>query len=181
MKSPKKFQVSVEYSLLDGQKPLQGGDKRIAALNSWLAKADEGDAVATAHGWIAKAIVAAQANILSLDHAAIYASKRIAHYVETLGFPPCVVISLSVIDADRYVAELEVYGSREVAELLGISRQRVAQLRDEGTLPEPDAQLAATPVWKKATVEGFMWGWRRKPGPAPQSLDDNLSRLLSGN
>jgi hypothetical protein len=134
-----------------------------------------------ARGWIAKAIVATQANISSLDHAANYASKRIAHYVKTLGFPPCVVISRSVIDADRYVPELEVYGSREVAELLGISRQRLAQLRAEGKLPEPDAQLAATPVWKKSTVDGFVWGWRRVPGPAPQVPDVNMNRLLSGN
>ena len=87
-----------------------------------------------------------------------------------------------MIDADTFVAELEVYGSRELADMLNVSRQRLAQLRAEGTLPEPDAILAATPVWRRTTIDSFIFGWRRRPGPIPNddSLDIDLDLLFSG-
>jgi hypothetical protein len=40
--------------------------------------------------------------------------------------------------------------------------------------------LAATPVWKKETVDGFVWGWRRRPGPAPFVVDFDMDRTLTG-
>ena len=183
MKSVQKFQVSVEYRLSDEQDSLPRGDKRVEMLDRWLDEVDKGGATGTPRSWTAKACVEASPSVPSMDQAVVYASKRIDHYVKTLAFPAHVVISRSVIDANHFVSELEVYGSREVAELLGISRQRLTQLRAEGRLPEPDAQLAATPVWKKSTVDGFVWGWRRLPGPAPKTPVEefDMSRMLAGN
>jgi len=65
---------------------------------------------------------------------------------------------------------MAVVGAAELAELLGISRQRLAQLRKDGPLPPPDLVLAATPLWSTATVEAFLWGWRRKPGRKPEVI-----------
>jgi predicted DNA-binding transcriptional regulator AlpA len=47
-----------------------------------------------------------------------------------------------------------VAGLEETAELLGISRERIRQLRAAGRLPEP-RQLASGPVWDRAEIEAF--------------------------
>lgn len=158
-----RFQVSVILRFDDGE-TLPAGDKRVARLNQWLAHAYEGGAVGTASEVTAKVLVPLDSCVLNIDLAEMHGVHLIMQCVTTLGFPPYSVISRSVIDADTYVAELDVVGSREARELLGVSQQRLAQLRAEGRLPEPDAELAATPVWKRRTLDSFIWGWRRLPG-----------------
>jgi len=53
-------------------------------------------------------------------------------------------------------------GVAEVAEMLGVTRQRVGQLR--GRLPEPLATLRAGPVWERSAIEEFETAWVRSPG-----------------
>jgi len=50
-------------------------------------------------------------------------------------------------------APLAVVGLVELAELLGAERGTVRQWYHRGKLPEPDALLAATPVWRLSTIE----------------------------
>jgi predicted DNA-binding transcriptional regulator AlpA len=58
-------------------------------------------------------------------------------------------------------------GNKETATLLGVSRQRLAQLLNEHEdFPEPVARLAATPVWARADVEA----WARKHGRSVHPL-----------
>ncbi len=52
-------------------------------------------------------------------------------------------------------------GFAEIAELLGVSRQRVTQLRaSDPTFPKPISVLRATPVWESADGEK----WARETG-----------------
>jgi hypothetical protein len=58
----------------------------------------------------------------------------------------------------------------EVAGFLRVSHQRVAQMRKEGKLPEPDQVDGVGPEWKLATIERWAerewWGtrrWRQRP------------------
>jgi predicted DNA-binding transcriptional regulator AlpA len=45
-------------------------------------------------------------------------------------------------------------GVAEVAEMLGVSRQRVNQLvQEEADFPEPEATLAAGRIWLRSTIE----------------------------
>ena len=176
------WRVSLEFMLKGEEDCLPPGDKRVPVLGNWLAHAHQGGAVATQRGWIATVIVFASAQVRSLTQAEAHGEELIAHCVRTLGLPASNVVSRSAIDANTYVAELEVYGSRELAELLNVSRQRLAQLRAEGTLPEPDAVLAATPVWRRRTIDSFTFGWRRRPGPPPANVgpDVDIDQLFSG-
>ena len=48
---------------------------------------------------------------------------------------------------------LHLMGVAEIAECLGVSRQRASQLTGQRTFPEPDAQLAMGPVWRRQIVE----------------------------
>jgi hypothetical protein len=179
MKTIDQCRVSLEFQIKGDDECFPPGDKRVAALNTWLEHAHQGGAYATQHGWYAHVVVASEGR--SLSHAESHGERLIGHCVKTLQFPPSTVVSRSVIDANTFVAELEVYGSRELAELLNVSRQRLAQLRAEGTLPEPDAVLAATPVWQRRTIDSFTFGWRRRPGPPPTDTvpDIDMDRLFS--
>ncbi|MBA3738529.1 MAG: hypothetical protein H0W97_08155 [Actinobacteria bacterium] len=67
---------------------------------------------------------------------------------------------------DREVEqEPETYlGVSEVARELGVSRQRVAELRRSEAFPAPIADIAAGPVWKGSSLTRFIEGWERRPG-----------------
>ncbi len=61
--------------------------------------------------------------------------------------------------------EWSLLGLTEIAGLLGVSKQRVDQLRRERVdFPQPVAELAAGPVWKLPMLKRFIAGWQRKPG-----------------
>lgn len=51
--------------------------------------------------------------------------------------------------------KLDLVCAVEAAAILGVSRQRVAQLRDSGRFPEPVAITRSGAIWLKADVERF--------------------------
>jgi predicted DNA-binding transcriptional regulator AlpA len=51
-------------------------------------------------------------------------------------------------------------GAQEIAEMLGISRQRLTQLASRADFPEPVAELAQGRVWETAAIRE----WARKTG-----------------
>lgn len=55
-------------------------------------------------------------------------------------------------------------GVTEIARLLGVSKQRVAELRRRRDFPAPIAELAAGPMWTRASLNRFVQAWPRKPG-----------------
>lgn len=67
----------------------------------------------------------------------------------------------------------EMFGVSEVAKFLGVSKQRVSELREAGRLPEPLSELRAGPVWPRPTIERFLERWARRPGrpPADSRID----------
>jgi predicted DNA-binding transcriptional regulator AlpA len=55
-------------------------------------------------------------------------------------------------------------GTKEIAELLGVTNQRVDQLARRADFPEPVAVLAAGRIWQRADVEV----WARRTGRIPR-------------
>lgn len=52
---------------------------------------------------------------------------------------------------------LDLVGVAEIAEMLGVSRQRVHQIaRDDGAFPGPVAKLSAGNVWLRSDIERWM-------------------------
>lgn len=51
---------------------------------------------------------------------------------------------------------LQLLGPTAVASRLGVSRQRVHQMIDEGKLPEPDACEGTRPLWAVETIENWI-------------------------
>lgn len=54
----------------------------------------------------------------------------------------------------------DILGTAEVAEVLGVSKQRIHALRKMAEFPEPVKVLASTPVWHRAEVVHFLSKWR---------------------
>lgn len=58
----------------------------------------------------------------------------------------------------------ELISAAEIAGELGITRQRVHQLRETAAFPRPLANLRGGAVWDAAAVRKFAETWQRKPG-----------------
>lgn len=55
-------------------------------------------------------------------------------------------------------------GVSEIAATLGVSRQRISELRTRDDFPAPIAELAAGPMWTMSSLRRFIDAWDRKPG-----------------
>lgn len=62
----------------------------------------------------------------------------------------------------------ELMSAAEIAEELGVARQRVHQLRSMATFPAPLAELRGGAVWDAGAVRKFNAEWSRRPGRPPR-------------
>jgi len=62
----------------------------------------------------------------------------------------------------------ELVGVAELAEMLGVSKQRVSELANKASFPRPIVSLKAGPVWDRTSVGNFLETWRRRPGRRPR-------------
>jgi hypothetical protein len=58
----------------------------------------------------------------------------------------------------------DLVGVAEVAELLGVSKQRASDLAHSEGFPAPVATLRAGPIWRRSQLARFAGGWERRPG-----------------
>lgn len=54
--------------------------------------------------------------------------------------------------------------TKEVADLLGVSRSRVYAMEKSGVLPAPLDRPSSGPIWDMGEVARFLQSWKRKPG-----------------
>jgi hypothetical protein len=74
----------------------------------------------------------------------------------------------------------ELAGLAEAAEILGVSKQRVTELRAQPAFPAPVAELKSGPVWTRDSIEEFAQTRRRQPGrPAAEALAASAAQLLT--
>jgi hypothetical protein len=74
----------------------------------------------------------------------------------------------------------ELVGLSEVAGILGVTRQRVAQLAKQPEFPLPVAKLAMGPVFSTRSVRRFEKGWQRRVGrPRLPSYAKNMAERTS--
>jgi predicted DNA-binding transcriptional regulator AlpA len=60
----------------------------------------------------------------------------------------------------RCIPVEDILGTSEVAEVLGVSKQRIHSLRQMNEFPEPVVQLASTPLWDRKDVVSFLAIWK---------------------
>lgn len=75
----------------------------------------------------------------------------------------------------------ELVGLSEIGEMLGVSKQRVGQLREREDFPKPVAELRSGPVWSRPMLGHFLEGWQRRGGRrASWSVDIDEKALARG-
>ena len=57
-----------------------------------------------------------------------------------------------------------IVGAADVAQILGVSRQRVHQLAQTAGFPAPITRIKMGPLWDEAAILTFDSRWERKPG-----------------
>jgi hypothetical protein len=80
---------------------------------------------------------------------------------------PVAIDVQSVVEQERQLAASnvpELLGVSEVAEALGVSKQRVAELSESGSFPAPIVRLRAGPIWERSAIARFLSQWPRRPG-----------------
>ncbi|HEY0684780.1 MAG TPA: hypothetical protein VGD45_20755 [Steroidobacter sp.] len=72
---------------------------------------------------------------------------------------------MTTAEADRRASERpQLAGVAEVAEMLGVSKQRASALSKREDFPAPIERLSTGPVWRKGDLSTFALGWQRRPG-----------------
>ena len=174
--------VTVEGSLPAAESPTGASHGRIDALSRTLAVAHRGDASRTDRGWVARVQVEPSALIRTIENAVAQGRTWVLCAADGVGLSDSEIVRLEAIEGDTFHAQLEVHellGAAELSRFLGVTRQRISQLKKSGSLPRPDAQVAATPLWLRQTVNEFLIGWRRTPGPVSACVDVDLDRILA--
>jgi hypothetical protein len=90
--------------------------------------------------------------------------------VDQVGLPAWPIVRIETMTIAEQEAELgtpsfpSLVGVSEAARMLGVSKQRLAQLAARPDFPEPMVDLASGPVWLTSGIRGFERRWPRKPG-----------------
>lgn len=91
------------------------------------------------------------------------------------GLPDYPVVSVEVLEWAEFERQLEiptfpnVVGVTELADMLGVSKQRASELARVEHFPKPFVELASGPIWVEPNIRDFVATWERKPG-RPRNL-----------
>lgn len=111
----------------------------------------------------------------ALEYAVHMGTGLFTSAVEKTGIPMVAIARVDVMAEpyfERWLTEGpdELVGLSEIAEILGVSKQRVDQLRDRDDFPMPIVELRSGPVWRRDMLNRFIREWPRRPGrPAKAS------------
>lgn len=111
-------------------------------------------------------------DIDTIDEAGPLAVNAIIKAAAPAGLPALDrVVAIEVLEWAEFERRLErspypeLVSAPEIAEMLGVSRQRVHQLlSDNRSFPKPMYRLGAGPLWLADAIRAFERRWTRKPG-----------------
>ncbi|MEX0832282.1 MAG: hypothetical protein WD276_00175 [Actinomycetota bacterium] len=168
---PAEWSVGVVFTLYDdrGRSP---GDDEIDLLDALEAFGALGPATGgSEHGTIAArfdvvALSAPQAFSLAIETMNQALSKADIPAGDPIRAEAALFEDLVSVNAGRPApAPVTTMGASDIAELLGVSRQRIYVLADEHEdFPRPVAQLARGQVWDRSQVLAWKKSWDRTPG-----------------
>jgi predicted DNA-binding transcriptional regulator AlpA len=125
------------------------------------------------HRWSVRLTV----ELATADAAVEYAEDVVQRLAVECRFPAWPILRLEVVDAELLDAELEasnfpdLVSTAEACEILGVTRQRIHELRVAGRFPEPMVTLSGNPIWLRAAIMAF--GERRNKKPGRPALREN--------
>lgn len=99
------------------------------------------------------------------------AARAIERVIAIVDGTVIAINAMTIEEADRRLDEpaIELVGITEIADYLGVSKQRALQLSQRNDFPTPLARIASGSVWRKGDLSTFAGGWQRKAG-RPRSV-----------
>lgn len=92
----------------------------------------------------------------------------VSRITDTLGLDVSAAVCIRMISTRELDEELSktpvCAGVGEIAEILGVSKQRAHQIAQRADFPKPVQQLAATPLWHERDVRRFAETRNQRPG-----------------
>lgn len=101
------------------------------------------------------------------------ARYHFAQALDKAGLPRWPVVRVEALTDEELDHRLQtpmfpkLVGVAEVAEMLGVSKQRVSELGRQESFPRPIISLASGPIWAEPAVAQFIEHWDRRPGRPP--------------
>lgn len=98
------------------------------------------------------------------------ATTIVSEAARTVGWPDWPIVhveAMTYAEQDRLLEEPafpQLTCVSEIAEILGVTSQRVSALRHRPDFPAPVAELRSGPIWRLADINYFLSTWPRKPG-----------------
>lgn len=143
----------------------EGPNPTLAEMDRWAAQLEafDGSVARIPSRGVVDVTVYAPGDLLMVDAVAKMAVK-VGHVV--MAEPTGMEIVREVEWQRRAEAPTmpELMSAAEIADELGVSRQRVHKLREMATFPLPLAELRGGAVWDAVAVRKFAENWKRKPG-----------------
>jgi len=112
---------------------------------------------------------------VDMEAETILDALREARHLLHTGFPDLEIVGGQVEAVDELERRLqqsnapELLGVAEIADALGVTKQRVTQLAAGESFPAPVARLKSGPVWQRSALARFMRSWKRTPGRPTQT------------
>src|SRR5205814_1590933 len=108
-------------------------------------------------------------------------------YAEKSGLPAWPIVRAEALTFEELDRDLEtrnfpeLAGVSEVADFLGVTRQRASALAKTAEFPVPVATLASGPVWTRPSLNRFLDKWPRRDGRPPKlaTLTRELLRAIN--
>lgn len=107
--------------------------------------------------------------------AAITGTGVVQAAARNAGLPAWPVVRLEVLTNDEADRDLaiptlpDMVSGQIAADILGVTRQRLHQLRDNPRFPDPLLEQPGAILWARAAIDRFAEIWERKPGRPPRA------------
>jgi hypothetical protein len=153
--------IRIDAGAEDASGYLRANDGRLSMFSRVLEEIHGGSATGDRQHWSARIPVRRDDLVHTAEHAVIYAERlALDAAVRQVGLPEWPITRTEVLT--------ELLGTSDATRLLGISRQRLHELRQSGRFPAPAADFGSTPVWLRSALDGFAARRSRQPGPRPR-------------
>lgn len=156
-----------EFRLPDDEQALDPRDPRVVALGGLLATSQRGTLELTECGWIASVEVDASEVVHQLSEASNRGRLSIGKALRQSRMPSAALVRSETHHKQSFprdASEVVLLDSSGVCALLGVSRQRLHQLRQASWFPLPAVLAGTRPLWNKRDIADLEATWVRRPG-----------------
>ena len=164
---------SEEYHLADDERSFSPDDPRVVTLRALLAKDLRGSIELTTRGWVARVEVRAGDGVHQLVEAANRGHVAISKALRECRMPNAALVRYETHHQQSFPtgdSGAVLLDSPGVCDYLGVSRQRLSQLRHTEWFPSPAIEVGRSVLWRARDIEELAATWIRRSGPKKRDV-----------